>query len=193
LDDVERVAFQQRTGIGFEYLLFVGTLQPRKNLVALVEAYGQLRARNRREHHLVLVGRRGWAFTDVFRRVHELGLERVVHHFDAADSATLVGFYNAATALVLPSRYEGFGLPVLEAMSCGCPVISSNAAALPEVCGDAALLFDPGDVDALAALLERLVDDAAVRGELIRRGFANCSRFSWERTARQAAAVYHAA
>jgi len=191
--DGERADFRRRTGLTFEYLLHVGTLHPRKNLPVLIEAYTLLRARGRSDHHLVLVGRRERGAGEVFRLIRTRGLEAVVHHREALDAADLAGAYGAATALVLPSLFEGFGVPALEAMSCACPVVSSWAGALPEVCGDAAILFDPRDVDALAAQLERVVDDAELRRDLARRGEVNCARFSWERTAGLVAGVYHAA
>jgi len=183
----------RRLGLDAEYFLFVGELQPRKNARVLVEAYARLRARGRRDHHLVLAGRLGWSSGKLFRLVRDRELDGFVHHVGEMGPAALAGLYSAATALVVPSLYESFGLPVLEAMSCGCPVVSSNAAALPEVCGGAALQFDPRDPDALADQLERVVDDAALRHDLIRRGVANCDRYSWERTAAIAAGVYHAA
>lgn len=191
--DAERAEFRRRAGLPFEYLLHVGTLHPRKNVPVLIEAYARLRARGIADHHLVLVGRRERGAADVFRLIRARGIDSVVHHYETLDAAMLAGVYGAATALVLPSLYEGFGVPVLEAMSCGCPVLSSWAGALPEVCGDAAVLFDPRDADALAAQLERIVVDADLRRELARRGLANCERFSWERTAAVVAGVYHAA
>ena len=140
----------------------------------------------------MLVGRRGWGSDEVFRFVVEQGLGECVHHIDEADTADLVGFYNAATVLAYPSLYEGFGVPILEAMSCGCPVVSADTASMPEVYGDAALPFDPRSPDALAARLAEVLEDGGVRATLGRRGFANCARFSWERTAATVEAVYHA-
>lgn len=183
----------RRMGLNDDYILFVGALQPYKNLPVLLEAYARLRERGRRDHHLVLAGRAARSAAEVSRLVREHGLDDVVHYLGELAPAALAQLYSAATALVLPSVYESFGIPVLEAMSCGCPVISSSAAALPEVCGGAALLFDPRDPEALAAQLERVVDDGALRRELIRRGFANCDRYSWELTAALVAAAYHAA
>ncbi len=187
-----RDAFRRRIGLEAPYLLWVGTMQPRKNVALLVEAFARLRERGRTDLHLALVGRLGWMYDDVFRLVRERGLERVVHRFDEVGPAELAGFYGAATALVVPSRWESFCIPILEAMGCGCPVVCSNAAAMPEVYGDAALPFDPNDPEELVAQLERVVDDSALRDDLIRRGFANRDRFSWERTARLVEAVYRA-
>ena len=189
----ERRELRQRAQLACEYLLHVGTLHPRKNVGVLIEAMAQLRARGRRDHHLVLVGRAERGAGEVFRLVRARGLETVVHFLEVRDAATLAALYGAATALVVPSLYEGFGLPALEAMSCACPVVSSWGGALREVCGDAALLFDPRDPEALAAHLQRVVDDSALRADLARRGLTNCDRFSWERTAALVAAVYHAA
>jgi glycosyltransferase involved in cell wall biosynthesis len=191
VDDAARAAFRRSRGLDFDYLLFVGTLQPRKNLPVLIEAYARLRARGRRDHHLVLVGRKGWLYDDVFRAVRERGLEDVVHHVDAVQAQALTGFYNAATALVMPSRWESFGVPIVEAMSCGCPVVCSTAAAMPEVCGDAALPFHPDSPEELADQLERLLDDGVLRRDLVHRGFANAARFTWDESAARVRAVYH--
>jgi len=188
--DVARAAVRA-LGVEAPFLLFVGALQPHKNLSLLIEAYARLRERGRGDHHLVLAGRSGRASAQLFRLVHEQGLDAVIHHVGERAPAALAGLYSAATALVIPSLYESFGIPVLEAMSCGCPVLSSWAGALPEVCGGAGLLFDPRDADALAAHLERVLDDAALRADLARRGLANCERFSWERTAAIVETVYH--
>ena len=191
LDAAARDAFCRRMGLDFPFLLWVGIMQPRKNVATLVEAYARLRERGRSDNHLVLVGRPGWLSEDVFRLIRARHLEHVVHRFGEMGPADLAGFYSAATALVMPSRWESFGIPILEAMSCGCPVVSSNAAAMPEVYGDAALPFDPNEPEELAAQLERVLDDGALRRDLIRRGYANRDRFSWERTAALVDGVYH--
>ena len=161
------------------------------SLPVLIEAFARLRSRGS-DHHLVLVGRSERGTADAFRLVRARGLDDVVHHFERLDDGDLAAVYGAAAALVLPSLYEGFGVPILEAMSCNCPVLSSSAGALPEVCGDAAVLFDPRDAVALATHLERVLGDFALREDLTRRGLANCARFSWERTAALVAQVYHA-
>jgi glycosyltransferase involved in cell wall biosynthesis len=191
LERAEIEAFRARKGLAFPYVLFVGTIQPRKNVLTLLRAFHSLGPR-RSGHHLVLVGRRGWGSDDVFRFVIQHGLNDVVHHIDEADTADLVGFYNAATVLGYPSLYEGFGVPILEAMSCGCPVVSANTASMPEVYGDAALPFDPQSSEALSSRLAEVLDDETLRATLVRRGFANCARFSWERTAAAVGAVYSA-
>ena len=192
LDPAAREDFRRRMDLPDRYILFVGTLQPRKNVTTLLEAFARLNAPARRQCHLVLVGRKGWLYDDIFRLIAARGLEAVVRHVDAVPAHVLAGFYSAATVFVMPSRWESCGIPILEAMSCGCPVICSTAAAMPEVYGDAALPFDPNDADELAAQLERVLDDEGLRQDLMRRGFANCDRFSWNASAALVAAAYRA-
>jgi len=181
-----------RLGLPRDYILFVGAIQRRKNLLVLLEALRILRAERRRDVHVVLVGRRGWGADDVFRFVAEQGLRDCVHHFEPLETETLVALYNGARAFVYPSLFEGFGMPVLEAMSCRCPVICSNATSLPEVCGDAALLFDPRRPEELAERLASLLGDSALREAMVGRGQKNRDRYSWERSATLVEAVYHA-
>jgi glycosyltransferase involved in cell wall biosynthesis len=138
---------------------------------------------------LVLAGKRGWLYTDLFAQVERLGLaNRVLFPGYIAD-ADLPALLSGALGFVFPSLYEGFGIPVLEAGACGVPVITSNTSSLPEVAGDAALLVDPHDVDAIAEAMHRLVTDEALRTELARRGLENVQRFSWEKCARETLAV----
>ena len=168
------------------YVLFVGVIQERKNLEVLLHAIERLRLR------LVLVGRLGFGAERVFARIRERRLEPLVQYLGVVSRADLVGLYNRALAFVFPSLLEGFGMPVLEAMACGCPVVSSTAGSLPEVCGSAALLFDPHSAEELTAQLGRVRDDTALRADLVRRGLANCDRFSWDRTAAVVETVYSA-
>ena len=187
-------------GITGEYLLYIGTLQPRKNLVRLVQAFSNLkhlhcaqaRVSQISNFKLVLAGGKGWLYDQIFAEVKRLGLEghvlfpgRVIED----DKAALI---SGATALVFPSLYEGFGLPVIEAMQCGTPVVCSNTSSLPEVAGDAALLIDPLDVDALAEAMARLVGNAALRRTLVERGYIQAQKFSWQACARQVLSVLEA-
>jgi glycosyltransferase involved in cell wall biosynthesis len=192
VEDATARRHRTRLGLPRDYLLFVGAIQRRKNLLVLLEALKVLRAEGRHEVHVVLVGRRGWGAEDVFRFVAEHGLRDVVHHVEPLETETLVALYTGARAFVFPSLFEGFGMPVLEAMSCGCPVICSNATSLPEVCGDAALLFDPHRPEELAERLAKVLGDSAFRAAMVEKGQRNCDRFSWERSAALANAVYHA-
>lgn len=174
-----------RLGIRKPYLLFVGTLEPRKNLQLLIKALPLLR----REISLVLAGWSGWGDKAWLRNLQALGLAgRVIlpGHIGDEDLARL---YSGASALVYPSLYEGFGLPILEAMACGCPVVCANSSCLPETAGGAAILVSPHDPEELAAALESLLEDEAIRAALIARGLARAARFSWAETARQTRAV----
>jgi len=193
LAPAERDAARRRLGLAEEYLLFVGVIQPRKNLGVLIDALAALRARAWPNLQLVLAGREGFRAADVFGRARERGVEQAVRHLGVVSDADLVALYNGARAFVYPSIFEGFGIPLLEAMSCGCPVVSSNATSLPEVYGDAALSFDPADTDALIARLEELLGDAALRQRLAERGVERAAQFSWDRTAAIVRRAYAAA
>ena len=192
LDEASVRRERARLGVTFDYVLVVGEIQRRKNLIVLLEALRILRAEARHVLHVVLVGRRGWGAAEVFRAVAERGLGERVHHLEPLDTAGLVALYNGARAFIYPSLFEGFGMPVLEAMSCGCPVICADATSLPEVAGDAALRFDPRRPDELAERMAAALGETALRDALIERGLRNCARFSWERTAALVEAVYHA-
>ncbi len=175
-----------RLGIAPPYILAVGTLQPRKNLARLVDAFAALAARRPElPHRLVLVGRRGWLDDPIFAALQRPGSPargRVqITGYLADDDLPIV--YNGATALAFPSLYEGFGLPALEALACGTPVLTSDRSSLPEVVGDAGLTVDPLDTAAITEGLERLVLDAGLRQDLRERGLERATRFSWERAA----------
>ena len=181
---------QARYGIAVHYLLYVGTLQPRKNLARVIEAFARVAAAPAFSGlQLVLAGKKGWLYDDLFAQVERMGLAGRVLFPGYVDDADLPALLSGALAFVFPSLYEGFGIPVLEAGACGVPVITSNTSSLPEVAGDAALLVDPHDVDAIAEAMNRLVTDEALRTELSRRGLANVQRFSWEKCARETLAV----
>jgi glycosyltransferase involved in cell wall biosynthesis len=183
-DPAAIAAAKARYGINGDYLLYIGTLQPRKNLVRLVEAFARLPA-PASAYQLVLAGKRGWLYHDLFARVEALGLSgRVLFPGYVVDDDK-VALISGATALVYPSLYEGFGMPVLEAMACGTPVLTSNVSSLPEVAGDAALLVDPLDVDAIAIGMARLTADAELRRSLVEKGYVQVGKFSWAGAARQ--------
>ncbi len=175
-------AAKARYGIAGDYLLYLGTLQPRKNLARVVEAFASLQS----GASLVLAGRRGWLYDDLFDRVRRLGLERRVRFPGYVADEDKAALLSGASAFVFPSLYEGFGLPVLEAQACGCPVITSTTSSLPEVAGDAALLVDPQDTVAIAAAIRRIAADSGLRTTLIEHGLVNVRRFSWEACARAA-------
>jgi glycosyltransferase involved in cell wall biosynthesis len=172
------------------FILYLGTIEPRKNLLTLLDAYHTLLARDQGAPALVIAGRKGWLYRPVFDRVRELGLDGHVHFTDYIQSDDTTALLNASEMFVFPSLYEGFGLPPLEAMACGRPVICSNSSSLPEVVGNGAILFEPHDVGALVQAMERILTDEHLRSELSMRGIAQASRFSWERTAKETLAVY---
>jgi glycosyltransferase involved in cell wall biosynthesis len=172
-------------GIEGVYCLHVGTLQPRKNLGLLVEAWAMLRERMERPPKLLLAGKRGWLYEPLVRSVEERGLGDLVKFADYVERADLPALYSGALAFTFPSLYEGFGLPALEAMSCGTPVVASNASSIPEVVGDAGLLLDPRDVGAWAGAVEQLSYDDAAQRDMSRKGLARAGRFTWERCARE--------
>ncbi len=180
-----------RLGLPERYLLFVGTFEPRKNVAGLLNAYRALLERGADAPPLALAGRRGWLFDEATARVDRLRLHDRVIFLDVPTDDDLVALYNGASALILPSYYEGFGLPVLEAMSCGTPVVISHRGSLPEIAGKAALVVDdPDDAGALAAAVERILADVALGAQLREKGFARAGEFSWERCARETLAVY---
>ncbi len=175
------------------YFLFVGTVEPKKNLKNLVQSYAAFRQTARGGNDLpdlVAAGRKGWLYADVFELVNKLDLRDHVRFLGPVPRSDLVALYNGALSLVYPSIYEGFGLPILEAMACGIPVITSNVSSLPEVAGEAALSVDPLDVDALSQALARIWSSQELRAELRRKGLARARLFSWEKTARATLQVY---
>lgn len=172
------------------YLLYVGTLQPRKNLERVVQAFARICGRPElADVQLVLAGKKGWLYDSLFEQVKREGMDSRVIFPGYIPDADLPALLSAATAFVFASLYEGFGIPVLEAGGCGVPVITSNTSSLPEVAGDAALLVDPYDVDAIADAMHRLATDPELAAELRRRGHENVKRFSWDKCARETLAV----
>jgi glycosyltransferase involved in cell wall biosynthesis len=170
------------------FLLCVGNRKPHKNLTAAVEVLARLR-RRRPELKLVVAGRAFEGWNAVLERADELGVRDAVVEIDTPDDERLRALYSACEVLLFPSLYEGFGLPVLEAMACGAPVVASDRASLPEVVGDAGLLVDPADPDAWEAAVERLLTDAALRQRLVSAGHRRASQFTWERTGKQTAEI----
>jgi len=168
-------------GLPESFLLFVGTLEPRKNLVRLIAAFAQLTAGGAYPNlHLVIAGRRGWLYEEIFATVDRLDLAERVRFLDFVDDAHLPGVYNLANAFVYPSLYEGFGLPVLEALACGTPVVTASVSSLPEVVGDAAVLVDPLDHAAIASGIARALGE---HERLRAAGPSQAQHFSWDSAA----------
>jgi glycosyltransferase involved in cell wall biosynthesis len=170
------------------YILFVGTLEPRKNIVSLLEAYRRIS--ESRDELLVIVGKKGWFYESIFTKVKELELNERVRFTGFVSEEEKFALIRHCRIFIYPSLYEGFGLPVLEALSMGIPTITSNISSMPEVAGDAALLTDPGNIAAIAGAMLRLLNDPEKRLELSVKAVRQASRFSWENTAQQTLALY---
>ena len=172
------------------FLLFVGTLSPRKNVKTLLKSYAQLTNESALDLPLILIGSKGWLYKETFNLIEELGIQKLVRFIDTATDLELVHFYSSASMLALPSYYEGFGFPVLEAMQCGCPVLASDRSSLPEIAGDSALLIEPDDVEGWSQAILSILSDSKLRKDLIKAGYERSKQFSWERTAEQTLDVY---
>ncbi len=165
------------------FILFVGTLEPRKNLPMLLRAYAMMRRETAVDVPLVLIGSKGWIYDEIFATIEALDLRDQVHHLSGIYDEQLVHLYTGAGVLVTPSHYEGFGLPALEAMHCGCPVIVSNRGSLPEVAGIAGLLLDPDDEAAWAYHMAQVLLSSELREKMVANGRIQAKKFSWQKTA----------
>ncbi len=190
----EAEAIRRRFGIGRDYLLAVGSLQPRKNLERLIRVYAGLRSRDASfRHQLVLVGRKLWLADGIFAEVRRQPWADDVILTDYVEDGALAALYRGAAAFVYPSLFEGFGLPPLEAMACGVPVVTSDTSSLPEVTGGAALLVDPLQEESLAAALLRVVGDEPLRARLRAAGLAQAAKFTWREAAEITLRLYREA
>jgi glycosyltransferase involved in cell wall biosynthesis len=180
-------ACRRELGLPEKFILFVGTREPRKNLGRLVQAYAELPERVQSEFSLVLVGPRGWGESDPARG-KKLANRVIVREY--LDTQKLALTYNLASAVAYPSLYEGFGLPPLEAMACGCPVVVSRAASLPEVCADAAFYVDPLDAHSIAEGMDRVLSDEELRRSLSQKGINRATLFTWKKTAQETLKVF---
>lgn len=190
LPPAEIQAYRRARGLPERFILYLGTLEPRKNLPTLIRAYARLRSAGVGGHTLVLAGAPGWQHEAISRLLVAHRLGEHVRLLGYVDPEELALCYNAADLFVYPSLYEGFGLPVLEAMACGTPVVSSNAASLPEVVGEAGLLVDPLDESQLAEAIGRALNDAGLRARLRQAGLERARRFSWTAMAEQTLDIY---
>jgi len=189
--EAETKDVRQRFGIEGDFLLAVGSLQPRKNLVRLIRVYSQLRSENPDfAPQLVIVGRKLWLADEIFAEIRQQRWADDVILTGYVPDQDLPKLYRAATAFVYPSLFEGFGLPPLEAMACGTPVLTSNVSSLPEVTGEAALLIDPKNESELAAALLRITDDHNLRAQLRRRGIEQAKKFTWRTAAETTLQLY---
>jgi len=173
------------------YVLFVGSIEPRKNLLRLLQAYLALPERVQREHRLLLAGFKGWENREIIGLLEKL--KGRVQYLGYVDTETLAALYRGAACFVYPSLYEGFGLPPLEAMACGCPAVVSRVASLPEVCGEAACYVDPVDTESIAEGILKVLENGELREDLISRGLERARLFSWEKSAADTLRVFEEA
>jgi glycosyltransferase involved in cell wall biosynthesis len=187
-EDIDQV--RQRYLLNAPFILYTGNIKPHKNIDRLIEAYALLRTRGFEDVKLLIIGEEVSKYPNLRRLVHRFHLHPHVRFFGYVPDATLAALYRLAAVFVFPSLYEGFGLPPLEAMAAGAPVITSNVSSLPEVVGDAAIRIDPTDAGAIADAMARVLGDRALREDLVRRGEARVRAFSWERSVARIAAIY---
>ncbi len=190
-DPILLEAFRRRVGLPEQFILFIGTLEPRKNVPTLLEAYARIA--DDTNVPLILGGGKGWLYDEIFAKAEQLNLGDRIRFAGFIDDADLPLWYAAATVFTLPSLYEGFGIPLIEAMACGTPVVASTSSSLPEIVGDAGLLVSPKDPDALGAAILQLLRDPDLRDELRTRGFLRARRFSWYEMAERTIGVYQRA
>jgi len=185
LDEVQR-----RYGIGGRYILGVGTLEPNKNFRGLLRAYHLVRERMQTRIQLVLVGQKGWDYSELLSEFEDSRYRRDIIRTGYVSDNDLVALYTGAEVFVFPSFYEGFGLPVLEAMSCGTPVITSNSSSLPEVVGDAGLLIDPRNIQEIVEAIMKILHDELLQQSLSSKALKRAQCFSWDRCVQETIEVY---
>lgn len=178
--EINMTDLQKKYGIKKNFILFVGTIQPRKNIARMVEAISQIP-----ELELIVVGKKGWQYEGILDSPRKFGVENRVKFLEFVPDEELSELYKNAICFVLPSLYEGFGLPILEAMKYGCPVVTSNTSSLPEAGGDAALYFDPEDSSDIAEKIKKLLSDDKFREDMIEKGYKQAKKFSWEKAAKE--------
>lgn len=185
---------QKPHSFDFEYVLYVGSEQPRKNLISLFKAFYILKKNNKfKDLKLVKIGGPGLEADRkaTLDTINEFGLQEDVIFTGFIPEADLPMYYSNAACFILPSLYEGFGLPLLEAMACGCPVIASNITAIPEVVGDAGMLVDPQDIKGIASAIEQVLSDEELREKLIEKGIEHARKYSWDKSARETLNIYN--
>ena len=185
----DKEEIKRKYGIAKPFLLFLGTLEPRKNVPAILKAYADLS--NRRDFNLVLAGKKGWLFEEIFRTVADLGLEEDVIFTGYVPEEDRPRLMSAAEVFVFPSFFEGFGMPVVEAQACGTPVVTSNTTSLPEAAGEGAVLVDPKNVSQLTRALEEVLSSESRRKELVKKGLANAHRFDWNDSAQKLIEIFN--
>lgn len=183
-------AVKEKFGITRDYLLYLGTLEPRKNIESIIEAYSLLKKEKNIPHQLVIAGKKGWLYDSIFALVKQHGLEEDVIFTGYVTDEDARLLLNGAMVFVFPSHYEGFGIPPLEAMACGTPVVTSDTSSLPEVIGDAGIMVKPKDIRGLADGILSILQDENLRARYIEAGYRQVAKFTWENAARQLVEVY---
>ncbi len=177
---------KNKYNINNDYILFVGTLQPRKNIARLIEAFKiAMKQFNNETMKLIVVGKKGWLYEEIFQKVKELRIEKRIIFTDYVKEEELPDLYRGAKCLVLPSLHEGFGIPVIEAMACGCPVVVSNVSSLPEIVESAGVFVDPYRIESIAEGINQVCYDEANRNKLIKKGLLQVKKFSWQKCAEE--------
>lgn len=193
-NDPELLAFRERHHLDFPYVLYLGTLEPRKNVEGIIRAFNLLkRSRHHDDFRLIIAGRPGWLYQTILKEVDRSPYRDSILLWGQVRNEDKIFLYNAASLFVYPSFFEGFGFPPLEAQRCGCPVIVANRTSLPEVVGDAAILINPWNTMELVQAMGSVLESRALRDQLIRGGFANAARFSWEKAAAETLKTFYAA
>lgn len=180
---------RKKHGLPESYILFVGTIEPRKNLCNLIRAYSEMQKRGF-PHSLVIVGKRGWGYKEIFNVIRKLKVKSIIFT-DFVDDADMPFIYNGADVFVYPSFYEGFGIPVVEAMACGVPVVTSNVSSMAEIAEGAAALVDPYQAEQISAAIERILEDKAYARTLVAQGLSRAAMFSQEKMVSMTQGVYH--
>ncbi|MBD2436131.1 glycosyltransferase family 1 protein [Nostoc sp. FACHB-110] len=186
----EKLAKSKLYDFSKPYLLFVSTIEPRKNINTLITAFNYLKETYKIAHQLILIGKKGWSYEPIFAAIKNSPWRNEIHHLDYLSDDLVAFFYSKADVFVYPSYYEGFGMPVLEAMTLGAPVVTSNSSSIPEVTGDAAILIDPNEPMQLAEAILQVISDSQLRQELIAQGKERAKLFSWEKTAKLTLEAY---
>lgn len=186
-NEIEKI--RQKHNLTYPFILYVGTLEARKNIPTLLKAFYKLKNKGL-SHKLVITGKKGWKYKNIFKLTEQLNLQKDVVFTGYVPREDLPALYNAADLFVYPSIYEGFGLPPLEAMACGIPVITSSSSSLPEVVGNAGIMVSPYDVDGLAKAMYEVLTNEGLKEELRKRGLKRAKLFSWRKTAKETLKVY---
>jgi glycosyltransferase involved in cell wall biosynthesis len=189
-EQVDKLVKQVKYDFSIPYILFVSTIEPRKNINTIIAAFNLLKQKYKIKHQLILIGRKGWNYESIFTAIETSPWKQEIHHLDYLSDELVALFYSKADVFVYPSHYEGFGLPVLEAMTLGTPVITSNTSSIPEVTGNAAILIEPQDSVQLADGILEIITNSQLRQELINKGKERAKLFSWERTAKATLRAY---